>query len=184
MRLPELSMIKKLRKQIGVNQTELAKAAGVSQSLVARIELSRVDPSYSNTRNIFLALERLGKGKIRMAKDIMSRKILCAKPNTAVKEAVSLMRRKNVSQLPVLDDDLLVGSVSEKTILDLVTNGGIENVSLTAVKEIMEEPFPVIDENATLSVVSLLLEYNSAIVVTEKGKPKGIVTKSDLLKLM
>ncbi len=183
MRLPELATIKKVRKRLGINQTELARAAGVSQSLVARMELGKVDPSYSKARKMFLALENLGKGKILLAKNVMSRKIISVKPNTAVREAASIMRRKNISQIPVMDDNVSVGSVSEKTILEMVTGGNTENISLTPVKDIMEEPFPQIDESSPVSVVSLLLEYNPAVIITEKGKPSGIITKSDMLNL-
>ena len=62
MRLPEVGLVKTIRKQIGVNQTELAKEARVSQSVIARLESGKIDPSYTKMKKIFSALEKLGKG--------------------------------------------------------------------------------------------------------------------------
>ena len=185
MRIPDISTIKKMRKQIGVNQTKLAKEARVSQSLIARIESGKVDPTYSKTRDIFVALEKIGKGKILTAKDVLNRKIMSIKPNTSLREAATLMRRKGISQIPVIDNGVIIGSLSEEAIIDSVAHGkSVEDISLIPVKDIMSDAFPLIDESAPISMISLLLEYNSALLVSRKGRPIGIITKADLLKLM
>ena len=185
MRLPDLGVIRKMRKQIGINQTQLARAAGVSQSLIARIESGKVDPTYSKARNILIALEKIGTGKILTAKDIMNKHIVSVRPNTSLREAAAQMRRKGISQIPVIDNDLVIGSLSEKTIIESVAKGkSIEDISLVPVKDIMNDAFPLIDESAPVSMVSFMLEYNSALLVAKKGKVVGIITKADLLKLM
>lgn len=185
MRLPELETIKSIRKQVGINQTDLAKAAGVSQSLIARIESGRVDPSYAKTRQIFSALERIGKGKFLTAKEIMNKKMLSISSNCSIKEAASIMKKKNISQMPVTEDDVVVGSISEDNIIEKISSeDSIENISLIPVKEAMKDPFPLVDKDSILSFISLMLEYYPAVLVTDKGRLKGIITKSDLLKLM
>src|SRR3989344_9000990 len=98
MHLPDLSLIKKLRKQIGINQTQLARDAKVSQSLIARLESGKVDPTYSKARDIFTSLERLGSGRIMVAKDLVNRKIVSVKPNSSLRAAAALMRKKGISQ--------------------------------------------------------------------------------------
>ena len=55
----ELSEVKVIRKKLGLTQGELAKAAGVSQSLIAKIESTKIDPTYSKVKLIFHALESL-----------------------------------------------------------------------------------------------------------------------------
>ena len=185
MRLPELKTIRSIRKQIGINQTQLAKEARVSQSLIARIESGKVDPSYSKAKHIFLALESIGRGKILCAKDIMSKRVAIIRSNVSVKDAAKTMKAKKISQIPVVDDGVVVGSISEKTIIDKVAQGlKLDNLALVPIRDLMEEAFPQIDENSHISVVSTLLEYHPAILVTSKGKINGIVTKADLLKLM
>jgi len=185
MRLPELDIIKNIRKQAGVNQTELAKAARVSQSLIARIESGKVDPSYGKVKKILSALEKIGKGRIFTAKDIMNKKLVAISPNASVRDAASIMKKKNISQMPVIDNDVVVGSLSEKNIIEKISSEeSIDNISLIAVKDIMREAFPQVDKDSMLSIISLMLEYYPAVLVTDKGKIKGIITKADLLKLM
>ncbi len=183
MKLPELKTMKSMRKHAGLNQTELAKASGVSQSLIARIETGKIDPSYSKVKNIFEALEKFGSPRL-IAEKIMNRKVISVRPNTSVREAAAIMKRRGISQLPVIDYDVAIGSVSERGIIERIANNSIENVSLVPVKDVMEDSFPQIDKSTTISVISMLLEYNSAVIVSEKGKTKGIITKADVLKLM
>lgn len=185
MRLPELKTIKNMRKQIGINQTELAKAAGVSQSLIARLESGKVDPTYHKVKKIFLALENIGSGRILKAKDIMSKRVATIKSNVSVKDVAKMMKGKKISQLPVVDSGVVVGSVSEKTLIDKIAQGlNLDDLAVVPVKDVMDEAFPQIDENSHISVVSTLLEYNAAVLVTNKGRINGIVTKADLLKLV
>jgi predicted transcriptional regulator len=44
---PTLEDIAKRRRQLGMKQSELAKAAGVSQSLIAKLEAGTIDSSYT-----------------------------------------------------------------------------------------------------------------------------------------
>src|SRR3989338_6123310 len=149
MRLPDVSIVRKMRKQIGINQTQLAREAGVSQSLIARIESGKVDPTYSKTRDIFVALEKMGKCRILTAHDIMNKKVVSIRPNTSLREAATMMRKKGISQIPVIDNDIIVGALSEKTIIESVSQvKSIENLSLVPVKEVMNDAFPLIDESA------------------------------------
>jgi len=48
------------RKELGLTQSKLAASAGVSQSIIAKIEAGSVDPSYSVVQRLFSALERAG----------------------------------------------------------------------------------------------------------------------------
>ena len=56
---PTLEDIAKRRRQLGLKQSELAKAAGVSQSLIAKLEAGTIDCSYTKVKTIFDVLDRL-----------------------------------------------------------------------------------------------------------------------------
>jgi predicted transcriptional regulator len=48
-------------------------------------------------------------------------------------------------------------------------------------EDIMDKPFPIVDENDVMDVIHPLLEFHPAVLVYKKGSLKGIITKSDLL---
>ncbi len=95
------------------------------------------------------------------------------------------MTEHGYSQLPVFDGEHPVGSISEKTMLSQVLAGEDPNhISTLPVGDIMDEALPQVGENAPLSLISGLLQVYPAVLISKKGKIKGIVTKADLLRLL
>ena len=172
----ELEEIKKIRKKLGMTQTELANRAGVSQSLIAKIESGRIDPTYTKTKKIFAALSELEKkGEIK-AEQLMTNKIISISPSTSIKEAITKMKKHQISQMPVIDEHKLVGLVSESTILDALLKS-----KSAKVKEVMQESPPIVSKTTSIQVISNLLKHYPVVVVSEEGKLVGLITKSDLL---
>lgn len=182
--LPDLLEIKRLRKQFNLTQSELARIAGVSQSLVAKIESEKIIPSYSNAKKLFDTLEKLNEETELKAKDVMTQKIVFVNESDSVKKAIKTMESHALSQVPIVVDGKSVGTISEKTILSKL--GDLKNANLSAieVKTVMDDSMPLIQENTPIGLVSQMLAYNSAVLVAEKGKIKGIIAKADLLKAM
>ncbi|MFH0978789.1 MAG: CBS domain-containing protein [Candidatus Woesearchaeota archaeon] len=174
--IPDLKEIKFLRRRLNLTQQELANRSGVSQSLIAKIESGRVDPTYTNAVRIFNALEKAREGLDLDIRRIMQRKLLSVPPDARISRAVEMMKRHEVSQLPVVDNEQVVGLVSEANILDSLMDGKGKNVS-----DIMQEPPPVVSQTVSVLVVSQLLRHYPLVLVAEKGKIKGVITKSDLL---
>jgi len=184
MKPPELHEIERLRKKFGVTQTELAEKAGISQSLIARVESGKVDPRYSKVARIFKALEDMKSKGIR-ARDIMTRKVVGIQAGDSMEKAAGIMKRYDVSQLPVFEGKKQVGSISERVILDEIAKGAdVHALSKRKVREFMDEPFPVVSLNAPLTSISVLLENRLAVLIVDKGEIKGIVTNADLLKVI
>jgi len=68
--------------------------------------------------------------------------------------------------------------------LDIVSNGkSLSNILNKKVESVMTEALPRISENESIDVISALLQNNSAVLVTKKGKVTGIIAKADLFKL-
>ena len=183
--LPTPEDIKRLRKKVGLTQTELAKLAGVSQSLIARIEKGTVDPRLSTLRRILEAIKlvEMRAKKAKSARDVMYSPVITIKSNEKVKKAIELMEKYAISQLPVVNDNgVPVGSITESTVLKKLLSGDPEKIFQLKVEEIMEESFPTITPSTNIKdIQQLILKKYHAVLVMEKGKIVGIITKIDLI---
>ena len=109
-----------------------------------------------------------------------SRSVISIAPGASVRQALGLMNLHDVSQLPVMDADACVGSVSDWSL----SQKSLENAKLLElpVSEVMESPFPVVSsEQPVDSVVKLLSKANPAVLVQDNGEVQGIITRSDML---
>ena len=182
---PTLEDIGKKRRQLGLKQAELAKLAGVSQSLIAKLESGKIDSSYTKAKTLFDVLERLEvKTKIQEQK-VVPNLIIGIQKCEQIAKVVQLMKEHGYSQIPVFDKRQSVGSISEKTILREILSGkDLSQISKLPVESIMEEAFPQVSEDAPLSLISSLLQTYPAVLVSKKGNVSGIITKADLLRML
>ncbi|AHG88434.1 Pyridoxal-5'-phosphate-dependent protein beta subunit [Gemmatirosa kalamazoonensis] len=104
-------------------------------------------------------------------------------PGALVRQALGLMKLHDVSQLPVMEGDRCVGSVTE---YHLTTRGLESSRFLDAtVGEVMDEAFPTVDAGQAVDAVTKLLSKASpALLVTDRGRVTGIVTRSDVLQFL
>lgn len=183
--LPPLEKIARKRKMLGLTQKKLADLSGVSQSLIAKLESGKTDPSYTKVKAIIDVLNQLEMKMEVHAREIVHSKVISVQKSDKVSKAVHLMMEHGYSQLPVFDGEHAVGSISEKTILSQVSAGrDLSQISVLFVEEVMNEAFPQVGEDAPLSLISGLLQVYPAVLVSKKGKVTGIVTKADLLKML
>ncbi len=180
---PTLEDIGKKRRQLGLKQAELAKLAGVSQSLIAKLESGKIDSSYTKVKTIFDVLERLeAKTKIQEEK-VVPNQVVAIQKDEPISKVVQMMKEHGYSQIPVFNKKQSVGSISEKTILrEILAGKDIAQISKLPVESIMEEAFPQVGDDAPLSLISSLLQTYPAILVSKKGNVTGIITKADLLR--
>jgi len=179
------SEIRATRTRLGFSQSKLAGLAGVTQAYIAKIESGKADPKFSTLERISKVLEQVvDEGKKIMVARIMSSPIISSKINDRVETAIKTMKAHGLSQLPVLDRDIPVGSISEADIVQKIATGeNMVKLLRRSVGDIMNEPFPTIAKDAVVEVVYPLLEHGPAVLVMEHGKPAGIVTKADVFKL-
>jgi len=183
--LPSLEEIARKRRMLDLTQNGLAKLAGVSQSLIAKLESGKTDPSYTKVKAILDVLNQLEMKMEVHAREILHSEVVSVQKSEAVSKAVRLMMEHGYSQIPVFDGEHAVGSISEKTILSQVSAGrDLSQVSNLSIGEVMDEAFPQVGEDAPLPLISGLLQVYPAVLVSKKGKVVGIVTKADLLKML
>ncbi|MBS3069247.1 CBS domain-containing protein [Candidatus Micrarchaeota archaeon] len=179
--LPDLKEIGRRRRKSGMTQAQLAACAGVSQSLIAKIENASIEPAYSSVGKILDCLESAEKKEVKKAWEIASRKIFSVSTQDTLEKAVALLRKHGFSQMPVIASGRAVGSISDGKIIRLLQEG--KGAATITVGEVMDEPFARISPSVPISVVAGLLKYEPAVIITEKEKAVGIITKADLLKL-
>jgi predicted transcriptional regulator len=180
---PPLSSVGKRRKALGKTQAELARLCEIGQSFVAKIERGEAMPSYVIAVKLFEALDRLESKHAESlsdlhAGDVMVKKVITVTPADRAEHARKIMLEKNISQLPVVDgkSGLPVGSITERTLIG-------KEIEAKMVREIMDRNvFPAVAPHTRLSVViSILREQEQAVLVMERAKIAGIITKYDVL---
>lgn len=178
--LRDLSEVRTLRKNLGITQANLAAKAGVSQSLIAKVEAGNTMPSYEVGRRILDTLDRMmgEREEGNTAGEVHTTPLICVSPDSTVGEALDLMRANAVSQLPVIEENSSVGSVTEK---GLVSN--IDSLDRSdPIPTVMEGGFPILDVDSRLELVKEMLKHYPCVITSRGGKLQGIITKADLLK--
>ena len=170
--------LKDLRLRAGRTQADLAAEVGVSQSYIARLERGSLDPKLSLVKKIVDVLTgRTG----RLCSEIMTTDPVTIAAREVVSTAVSLMRENNYSQLPVLRGTQVVGIITEWDIIQNLQH----NLHEISVQAIMSPSGALmVDENTNVDVIIPLFENYQAIIVQNQGRIQGIITRSDLLKLI
>jgi predicted transcriptional regulator len=180
--LPAIDIIPERRRKLGLTQNQLADMAGVSQSYIAKLEAGKIEPSYLKVKAIFESLDSVERRKEVSAGEMMTREVVFVDADSYIHEAVEIMRKHGFSQLPVTKDGKPVGGVSERTLLDQVLYPDDDlPPGMRRIRDVMEESFPQVSDDAPLSLLSSLLKYYPAVLVQSKGDIVGIITKADLL---
>jgi cystathionine beta-synthase len=103
-----------------------------------------------------------------------------------VRDAVARLHEHGVSQLPVVsahDRATVVGAISERGLLKHATEDpGLLEAEIV---EVMEPPLPAVSTHDPVrDAVDLLVGEQQALLVTDAGRPVGIVTRTDLLEAL
>ncbi|MDD5565657.1 MAG: cystathionine beta-synthase [Candidatus Omnitrophica bacterium] len=94
--------------------------------------------------------------------------------------AASLIQEFNISQLPVINNNDVVGSLNEASLMQLL-HDGVE-FDKQDIATVMGKPLPSLDENTDISeAYRVLLSGATGIVVTHEGVPAGLLTRTDLV---
>ncbi len=122
------------------------------------------------------------------AKDIVATskngELITIHATDTIAEALKLITSHGISQLPVTQDNRIIGSINE----NLVFNKIIENpeISSQQVKTIMQEALPFVDASTPLEVLSgMIKNADSAVLVKDFKQDKNyIITRFDIVKAL
>jgi acetoin utilization protein AcuB len=126
----------------------------------------------------------------------MQRAVATISPSASLREARSLMRTRNVRQLPVTGEgNKLVGILSDRDIREAMLPVGLlpgssekemeEMLAGTTVEKVMTRKVATAAVNDSLEDAIVLLHdfrVNALPVVDDEGRLAGIITRTDVLK--
>ena len=128
-----------------------------------------------------------------LVEDIMRTAVVTITPKTSLPAAVRLMRQRGIRHLPVVDDEVLVGIVSDRDLKQAMASPATSlethelNYLLEAltVDEIMTRAVITVGRRFPIEEAARLMvkEKVSALPVTETGRLVGIVTETDVLEM-
>jgi cystathionine beta-synthase len=119
------------------------------------------------------------------ARDIISGRngsyqLVVAQKSDKIKEVITLMNSKSVSQIPVMEEGHVVGSITDSILLSkIIDNPELKDAS---VAEVMEDSMKFVALDSTLDVLSSMLDKQKAVLVRDEQDSIHIVTKHDILE--
>jgi cystathionine beta-synthase len=110
--------------------------------------------------------------------------VIAASPEETLGETIKKMAEGGISQMPVIEADEVVGSLTESVILNHLIESPESRERL--VREVMGEPFPIVPRSLHLEHLSAYLEQGAGAVLVEPedGRTYQIITKSDLISAL
>jgi cystathionine beta-synthase len=106
------------------------------------------------------------------------RTIFTARLGQSVREVIEVMKERGISQLPVLDNDRIVGIVNESTVLTRLLDQGDAN---DPIDQLIETNFAIVETTNRLSMVGQFFRQNKVVLVVDDRKLVGIITKIDYI---
>jgi cystathionine beta-synthase len=100
-----------------------------------------------------------------------------------VSHAIAKMRKFGISQIPVLKDGHFVGSIDDLHVYQTLVDQ--PELRDTPISSIMNDPFPIVQENTTVDDLCKLITKNSPAVLVERSNGTfHIVTRHDVIQAM
>lgn len=122
---------------------------------------------------------------VKTFKDIVSgrvgKKLITVEPTQTVAEAVDLMKKYDIEQIPVLKDIEVIGSISEEGLfLKIFNNPEIKHAT---VESVLEPAFTMVEFNTPVEKLGqLITKDNGAVLAKDESGSYHIVTKYDILQ--
>jgi len=119
-----------------------------------------------------------------LVKNAMTKRVMITKPDVTVREIAKVMTRYRIGSLLVVENDKLVGIVTELDIIWKVVSGNLDP-NTTLVRDIMTKKVVAIKSDKTLEdVTHVMVERKiKKLPVLEDKKLVGIITATDVISV-
>ena len=106
--------------------------------------------------------------------------IISVSTGEILSNALNLIHKYNISQLPVIDNNKVVGSLNETSLMKLFHDGADFNKQ--QILAVMGKPLPTLDKDIDIAeAYRVLLSGTTGIIVTEDEIPIAVITRVDLI---
>ncbi|MCH8545872.1 MAG: pyridoxal-phosphate dependent enzyme [Cryomorphaceae bacterium] len=122
-----------------------------------------------------------------LAKDLVDKHanlpLVDVSASNTVAEAINRMRKYDISQMPVIDGNQMVGAIDDQTIFHYLTSD--EGVKAKLVSEVMTPPYPIVKPTDSVEDIKQLINRKNSAVIVELGNDTfHIITRSDLMEAL
>jgi cystathionine beta-synthase len=108
------------------------------------------------------------------------RELIVARPYQTVFHALKTMQEQDISQIPIFEEAVPIGTVYEDQILTMALQG--KDLRKLVVREVMSAPMPKIARNAPVERITYMLSHENPAVFVDMGNAHfEILTKYDLM---
>jgi cystathionine beta-synthase len=129
----------------------------------------------------FLEKEIKVRDLIQVKRD---KKFIAVQATDNVRSALKMMKELDISQLPVLADGIIAGSVTESTILEFILSNPLEN-SDKKVLEIMASPFPTVGSDLPIKDLNKYISKNvPAVIAKDDAGDLVVLTQYDIIQAL
>jgi cystathionine beta-synthase len=124
---------------------------------------------------------------VKTFKDVVSsrgtQRLITVEPQQTVAEAVELMKKYDIEQIPVMNGDGPVGAISEGGLFQKVFNN--PEIKSSRVQDVLEPALPVVAFDTPIEKLSPLIHKgNGAVLAKDEAGSYHIVTKYDMLEAL
>jgi cystathionine beta-synthase len=119
-------------------------------------------------------------------KDVISRKnskdFYHATPEMTVKGAFEMMKKLDISQMPVMAGTDMVGSISENSVLTYLLENPMKHAE-HHIADIMDAPFPIVNEELPVKQLNRYISKRiPAVIARDKAGSMHVLTKYDIIQ--
>ena len=110
-----------------------------------------------------------------------NQKLVTIDSSASIHEALSLMNKFGISQIPVKNGNNFIGSLNDSELFSKLFEDN--SLKTKTVAELMDAPFPMVSPQAPMEDVSkLITKENNAVLMTDLAGHVHIITKHDLIQ--
>lgn len=119
-----------------------------------------------------------------IGKKTAKEKMLTLASTDTVNKAFELMKERDISQIPIVSNEELIGSITETKLLSHMLDNP-EQASQDTLEKIMDEPFPLVEESMPIKNLRMYMNKKiPAVISKNKAGIMHIITNYDIIQVV